>query len=62
MTRIRPTRLVAALAGVGVLAVTGCGLQPATAYVPAVATTTADAFAGARSRLLDILGSLRRRG
>jgi hypothetical protein len=32
------------------------------AYVLAVATTTADAFAGARSRLLDILGSLRRRG
>jgi hypothetical protein len=31
------------------------------ACVLAIATTTADAFAGARSRLLDILGSLRRR-
>ena len=31
------------------------------AYVLAIATTTADAFAGARGRLLDIIGSLRRR-
>jgi hypothetical protein len=31
------------------------------AYVLAIATTTAEAFAGARGRLLDIIGSLRRR-
>jgi hypothetical protein len=29
--------------------------------VLAIATTTAEAFAGARGRLLDIIGSLRRR-
>lgn len=31
------------------------------AYVLAIATTTAEAFASARGRLLDIIGSLRRR-
>lgn len=44
--RIRPTRLVAALAGVGMLAVTGCGLQPATAYVPAVAPGSIEPIEG----------------
>lgn len=44
--RPRTTRLVGALAGAGILAMTGCGLQPATAYVPAVAPGSIEPIEG----------------
>ncbi len=42
-----------AVLGVGILALTGCGLQPATAYVPRVSPGSITPFGPAARRLTD---------